>query len=284
MKALIIIGAGRSGTNMLRDVICALPGFATWPCDEINYMWRHGNREEKMDEFSGEMARPEVCKFIRDRFAAIARKLSADFVVEKTCANSLRVEFVDRVIPEAKYLFIIRDGRDVVASAFKRWKAPLELVYLIKKARFVPASDLPYYSSRYFINRLRKIFSADKRLASWGPRFKGMEEALQKYKLKQVAALQWQRCVENSERGFQGVLDDRVCRLKYEELVSHPAQEFKRVLEFLDVDPAGVDLLKMTSGVSSKNIGKWRNKLSDEELQKDLLPLIGNTLDRYGYV
>lgn len=283
MNPTIIIGAGRSGTNMLRDVISALPGFATWPCDEINYIWRHGNREEKTDEFSEKMARPEVCDFIQDRFTAIAKKLSADYVVEKTCANSLRVEFVDRVLPEAKYLFIIRDGRDVVASAFKRWKAPLEPVYLIKKARFVPASDFSYYASRYFMNRLRKIFSTDMRLASWGPRFEGMEEALRKYRLKQVAALQWQRCVENSERAFQGIPEDRVCRLKYEELVRRPAQEFKRILEFLEVDPAGVDLHQMTSGVSSKNVGKWRNELSEEELQKDLLPLIGKTLDRYGY-
>ena len=283
MKAVIIIGAGRSGTNMLRDLLCKLPNFGTWQCDEINYIWRHGNREEKTDEFSEKMVRPEVRDFIRNRFADIAKKLSADHVAEKTCANSLRVEFVDRVLPEAKYLFIIRDGRDVVASAFKRWKAPLEPVYLIKKARFVPASDFPYYASRYFMNRLRKIFSTDMRLASWGPRFEGMEEALRKYRLKQVAALQWQRCVENSERAFSRMPGEKVCRLKYEELVRRPAQEFKRILEFLEVDPVGVDLHQMTSGVSSKNVGKWRNELSEEELQKDLLPLIVDTLVRYGY-
>ena len=30
------------GHNMLRDVLTKLPGVATWPCDEINYIWRHG--------------------------------------------------------------------------------------------------------------------------------------------------------------------------------------------------------------------------------------------------
>ena len=38
---VIIIGAGRSGTNMLRDLLAQLPQFSTWPCDEINYIWRH---------------------------------------------------------------------------------------------------------------------------------------------------------------------------------------------------------------------------------------------------
>ena len=47
---IIIIGAPRSGTNMLRDVLTALPGFETWPCDEINLAWRHGNRALPSDE------------------------------------------------------------------------------------------------------------------------------------------------------------------------------------------------------------------------------------------
>ena len=35
-KPVVIIGAPRSGTNMLRDVLCDWPGVVTWPCDEIN--------------------------------------------------------------------------------------------------------------------------------------------------------------------------------------------------------------------------------------------------------
>ena len=43
VQPVVIIGAARSGTNMLRDVLVKLPGVGTWPCDEINYIWRHGN-------------------------------------------------------------------------------------------------------------------------------------------------------------------------------------------------------------------------------------------------
>ena len=48
---VIIIGAPRSGTNMLRDALTALPDCGTWPCDEINYVWRHGNVGFPSDEF-----------------------------------------------------------------------------------------------------------------------------------------------------------------------------------------------------------------------------------------
>ncbi len=284
MKPVIIIGAGRSGTNILRDLLCTLPKFGTWPCDEINYIWRHGNRSEITDELSEDMAHPVVRDYIRNRFEFIAKKLSVDNVVEKTCANSLRVEFVNKVLPEARYLFIFRDGRDVVASALKRWKASLDPVYLMKKACYVPLCDLPYYAIHYAMNRLIKVFSSNKQLAFWGPRFKGFENALKSQSLEQVAALQWQRCIENSERGLQRISEDRICRLKYEKFVRDPAKEFKRILNFLEISSTSIDLERITASVSDKSVGNWRKRFTYGEIQKDLLPLIGDTLDRYGYI
>ena len=58
---LIIIGAGRSGTNALRDALTSLPGFKTWPCDEINAIWRFVNYSVPYDEFIVEHATPAVC-------------------------------------------------------------------------------------------------------------------------------------------------------------------------------------------------------------------------------
>ena len=101
-QPVIIIGAPRSGTNMLRDVLTSLPGVATWPCDEINYIWRHGNVRYPSDELRPDMARTAVRKYIRKQFDWVAGKYQAHTGVEKTCANSLRVGFVDRVVPDAK--------------------------------------------------------------------------------------------------------------------------------------------------------------------------------------
>ena len=46
---LIILGAPRSGTNSLRDSLTNIPGYYTWNCDEINYIWRYGNRDYPND-------------------------------------------------------------------------------------------------------------------------------------------------------------------------------------------------------------------------------------------
>src|SRR5690606_30479253 len=164
---IIIIGAGRSGTNILRDSICAVKGFETWPCDEINYIWRHGNIQKKNDRFTADDATPEVKKFIQNQFQKLEKEFDAEFVVEKTCANSLKIPFINQIYPEAKYIFIAREGHDVASSAKQRWTAPLEMGYIMKKVKYVPKSDIIHYGLRYFINRVKKIFSKEKRLAYW---------------------------------------------------------------------------------------------------------------------
>jgi len=130
---VVIIGAPRSGTNMLRDLLCSVDGVATWPCDEINYIWRHGNLRYPSDAFSPDMVNPRIQQYIRGQFSWVAKKYGARIVVEKTCANSLRVDFVERVLSQPKYIFIARDGVDVVCSAMRRWRAKLDLPYVLRK-------------------------------------------------------------------------------------------------------------------------------------------------------
>ena len=100
---IIIIGAPRSGTNMLRDVLCSFRGIGTWPCDEINFIWRHYNINKDTDEFNEGMASEKVKKYIHNKFDLFAKKENLNFLVEKTCANSLRVPYVNKIIPNAKY-------------------------------------------------------------------------------------------------------------------------------------------------------------------------------------
>ena len=280
---VVIIGAGRSGTNILRDVLTRIPGFETWPCDEINYIWRYGNKRESTDEFNSTHARPEVVRYVRSCFKRLAVRQSASHVVEKTCANSLRVEFVDRIVPEAFYVYIVRDGRDAAASAALRWKAPLDLHYLFKKARFVPAKDIPYYAGNYFLNRLHRLNSKEERVALWGPRFEGMDEALQRYPLEVVCSLQWKKCVDNADRCFNLIDPGRVHALYYENLVDNPVDQMRRILDFLCVD-IPLELVKtIVKDVVDRNVGKWKQQLN-KDVAARIESLARDTLNRHGYL
>ena len=278
-QPVIIIGAARSGTNMLRDVMVRLPGCGTWPCDEINYIWRHGNRDVPTDEFQPLMATPKVRGFIRRAFERQARQQALATLVEKTCANALRVAFVARVFPEARFVYIHRDGRDVVASAIRRWTAPLDLPYILRKARYVPLGDVPYYASRYLWNRVYRLRSRHKRLAFWGPRFEGMEEALRSYPLAGVCALQWQRSVWKAESDLARLGPARVHAVAYEQFVTSPVSEMKRLACFLDREISAAEAATLTAGVSARSLDKWRKHLADEEIEL-VETLLEDTLNR----
>jgi hypothetical protein len=279
---VIIIGAGRSGTNMLRDVLTRLPGFVTWPCDEINYIWRHGNAAWPTDELSPKQATPQVQRYIRKVFAKLATWHECPYVVEKTCANSLRIGFVKTIFPEAMFIHIIRDGRDVVASAYKRWKAPLDLQYVFRKARFVPLSDFPYYATAYVWNRGHRLLSGEGRLAFWGPRFAGMTEIVQQLSLEEVCALQWCRCVEKATQELALFPPARSLQLRYEDFVAEPVQSLQTIVDFLGVQLAPDKLFELVAGVQTDRVGKAAKELGPERLAV-VEALLKETLAKFGY-
>lgn len=283
MVPVIIIGAPRSGTNMLRDVLTSIAGIATWPCDEINYIWRHGNVRFPSDEIPASRATPSAKYYIRQRFKDIQQQYSADIVVEKTCANSLRVPFVDAILPEARYIFIYRDGIDATGSAKERWTAKLDIPYVLEKVRFVPKMDLPYYALRYFWARVYRLISREKRLAFWGPALIGMQEILQKHTLNEVCALQWQRCVDKAEEAFSAMPADKVIRVRYEDFVQYPERELSRILAFMGKEVSPQQVEKAVEQVSPRSLGKGRKALGEQEVA-NLEALVGQTLRRYGYL
>jgi hypothetical protein len=280
---VIVIGAARSGTNILRDVLTGLEGYGSWPCDEINLLWRHGNTRYPTDELPADLATEPVRRYLRRAFDRIAEREHIEHVVEKTCANSLRVAFVDRILPNARYVFIVRDGRDAVASAMKRWSAPFDLRYTLKKARYVPVTDVPRYTTRLARNRIHHATSKDGRLASWGPRFEGMDQMLRTHSLAEVCAVQWSRSVDRADTDFGTMDQSRVHRLTYETFVADPAGELERLATFLGVELGRERMSDSVRDVSPSSVGNWRMALSPGD-QDAIDPYVRPTLERHGYV
>lgn len=280
-KPIIIIGAARSGTNMLRDILSQLENHTTWDCDEINPIWRHGNLNHPNDVFNEEMARPSVMKFIRNQFAKIAHKNNVNNVIEKSCANSLRIPFIDKILPEAKYIFIYRDGRDATASASLRWKAPFELSYTMKKIKYLPLSDIPYYGFKFGLNRIKQIFSKDKKLAFWGLNLENMQNKIANRSLFEISALQWKEATEKANNDLKKINPERVYKISYEKFVTRPSEELSKIVKFLGIE-SNVDLSILTRNVTTKSIGKYKKQLSHEQLL-EVENIIHQTLLDFSY-
>lgn len=284
----IIVGAPRSGTNMLRDVLTSLDGFATWPCDEINMMWKHGNLDVPHDELTPAHARPEVVSFLREQFHKLGSRCGAHTVVEKTCATSLRVGFAREVFPDAKFILIRRDGVDAAPSAMKRWNAPFDLRYTLRKLRWVPLSDLPRHLFAFAFKKARQRVAGDsgrgdadlKVSTWWGPRPADFTDIQQEHPLDEVSIIQWQRCVESSLRDLADLPPAQVLEVVYEEFVRDPVAGLQVILEFLghpeSIQPDAV------STVSVGSVGKGREELGSEAAGR-LDAIARTTLEKLGY-
>jgi hypothetical protein len=267
---------------MLRDVLTSLKGVTTWPCDEINLVWKHGNRDVPSDELSPDHARPEVRGYIRGRFERLRRRHRAPVVVEKTCATSLRVEFTRQVLPEASYVLITRDGIDAAASAMRRWNAPLDLSYTLAKARFAPPGDLAWHGWRFAGTQLRRraaraddaVHATYEVSAWWGPRPHDFRELMRKHPLDELCAIQWQRCVESAWQGLQGLPPEKLVTVRYEEFVADPVTQAARLAGALGVAGA-----PDVGSISARSVGKGRDDLGPAAVAR-LEALVGPTLER----
>ena len=281
---VLIIAAGRSGTKMLRDILCTHSRLVTWPCDEINPIWRYGHARYPTDELRPCHATDRVIRYVRGRFEALVRSSGGrKRIVEKTCANSLRVEYVHRILPEARFLHLVRDGRDVAASARRRWTGDVEAEYVLRKARWVPWVDLPWYALSFASRRVRRSLSPEKRLPTWGPRFDGIDSMTHDHALIEVCGVQWSRCVDAAREGFRAVPSDQILEIRYEELVRRPGDVFAEIFRFCDLEFESDCRRRIDEVVTEGNIGKHRADLNEADLAR-LMARIGPILEREGYI
>ena len=201
---------------------------------------------------------------------------------KKPVANSLRVPFVDTVFPDARYIYIVRDGRDVVLSAMKRWTASIEIGYLLKKLKYVPLSDIPIHGLSFIRNRISQAISSEKRQACWGPVYPGMREMANRAPLVEVCANQWVSCVTESDHAFSKMPDEKWIKVKYEELVSDPETVMNEIINWYYRSSTPPDFpAGALRAIHAGSLSGWKQKR--EVFTANSLENMNEILDRHGY-
>ena len=279
VRPLVILGAARSGTKFLRGLLEASSACAAVP-HGVNFVWRQGSHGDVHDAVPPASYSPETIRSIRKtllRLSDAPHLPSTRFLVERTCANTLRLPAVHAVLPDARYLHIVRDGRDVAASAYEHWTKSPSVLHRLRKLMAAPHAGW-----RFAIRRLTQRLSASAPATGWGPHYPGMQADLQQYSTAEVCALQWIACVEACQHDLHALIrPDRYHTLHYEDLVTD-ASTLRNVCSFLDLPDSSAVLRRYRQTVRADAIGRWKRTLppaTGQRIQARLAP----TLEQLGY-
>jgi LPS sulfotransferase NodH len=297
-KPIIIVGAARSGTHMLAKALEM--NLDVYYLGECNELWKKHLPFSKYDTVAPSSITEKVVETTRKDFFKLASTKNKKRWMEKTPANTLRMSFVTAVLPQAKYIHIIRDGRDVAISAARKCQGDIlkisreprqdrltfternEQFFRQAKEKISKGLDLKQLArdpQRYLDSWLR--MAGLKKKSIWGPRFPGYEYYFEKYSLLEFTAIQWRESVEATLNYFSANPHFDLMEIKYEELLFNPAETLAKLLNF--IEPKKWSPKKVKHSIKS-DLTKfnWKNILNEEQL-KLISSHIEKTLNYLGY-
>lgn len=282
---IVIIGAARSGTRILRDVLAAAPGTRAVPYD-VNYVWRYcaAEPDDVLDPAGLSPARRGFIRQTLNNLAGIQSGDTTTRLIEKSVSSGLRIPFVDAVLPNAHFVHLIRDGRDVAESAMRSWRAPPDWRALMTKLRGIPLANLDY--AAWFVwNTLRGLIAGRRGGKVWGPRYPGIDVDAGRLSLASVCARQWLESVSRARAGLDRLPPARRTEVRYEDFVRGPdAVERLLTATGLDRDPTDAAAIRdaWAAKVRSDTNGRWRTL--PESDRASIIQVAGPLLVDLGYM
>lgn len=238
---IFILGAPRSGTAILADILRSHPDLAY--VREPRFIWRHGN-DDKSDLLRPEDARPEVVAHIRSSFAALVREQGRGRLLEKLPSNSLRIPFVLEVFPDARVLHVMRHGPDAIAAIRRRWLEPAKDLTTSRQRDRVRRHlrEASFAQYRHYLREVVREYAPGRLrgvtgVRQWGPRLPGLDGLVRDLDVLEVCALQWRSCVEMAAHHGRQLPADRYLECRVESLDEAVVRALAAICELTDVDP-----------------------------------------------
>lgn len=257
-RPVFLVGAARSGTTFLGEVMGALP--------EISYHHEPvATKAAARYVHDGLWGERRARAFYRTVYRGLLR-VGLDGgrrFAEKTPWNAFLLPFLARTFPGLQVIHIIRDGRDVAASHLQR---PWLRADSATSGRREPGGYLYGPWAQWWVPE------AERTAFETGPDVLRMSMA---WRLFTEAALR-----DGPRLGSHAYLE-----LRYESLVRDPVAEGVRVLDFLGIDRPGsrTAFLAAVGRADARSVGAWRSGFDAADLER-LLADSGPLLGRLGYL
>lgn len=270
LKPVIIIGAPRSGTTILGDVLSAHPDFHYMI--EPNLFWRRFVR--KQSDLLLAPQNQDIVELTRNQFEKALCSSGKKRLLEKTPQNCLRFPFVHSVFPDAKFIHIIRNGEESALSINKFWQtntSGFEGVRLGQRLKEISLRQVPHYAGQ-FVKRL--IPSNGKPRVFWGPVLPGMSGLVNELSTLEVAALQWRNCVELACHYGRSLSSDQYLEIRLEDLNE---DSFRQIAEFISISDSDSVIERFRAKFESGQTQHRKSEASEEDLRL-LRPWLESTM------
>ena len=296
MEVVFIIGAPRSGTTVLQNILNCHSNIVAWY--EPYYLWRKYFKDRGDEIWSANDLSEKASSKIRQEFQRYANKARKPIVLDKSPGHVFNLKIIQAIFPKAKWVHIIRDGRDVTLSINKEW---------IKRKKIVMQRDFKNLF-RVTINMLEKqpfwkyramavMYEIHLSLSvnplhylnkskwagrpGWGPRFDGWQDFLRAHSILEVNAMQWVRCIEAVRNSWDCLPAANKIEIRYEDILTFPKESLTKILSSLGLE-SSINFFRKIPRLKTNNFDKWAQEFTAEEIG-EIKPILAPLINDLGY-
>jgi hypothetical protein len=270
---VFVVGCSRSGTTITYETLAAAPQFLKFGW-EIPQFWNglYGplNNGWHSEAAGAEQARPEH----RDAaFRYFYQRLGTGWVLDKTCINTLRIPYLYKLFPQAKFVFIQRDGRDNISSMMDGWR--------------MGRVDGRFELSQFFGPFPEPVSINNGEFKEWAFFLAPGWQQYNHSSLEEVCAFQWMSANRMALEAKALVPAEQWIHLRYEDIFERPVEMYQEAFDRIGI-PFTAELrqrcanLQPTSEVKGKpKKQKWKEHNPDAITR--ILPTIRPLMLQMGY-
>ena len=270
---VFVVGCSRSGTTVTYETLARAPQFLKFGW-EIPQFWNglHGplNNGWESEAAGAEHARPE---HRHAAFRYFYARLGAGWVLDKTCINVMRIPYLYALFPQAKFVFIQRDGRDNISSMMDGWR--------------MGRVDGRFELSQFFGPFPEPVAINGGEFKEWAFFLAPGWRAYNHASLEEVCAFQWMSANRMALDAKRSIPAEQWIQLRYEDIFERPVEMYQDAFERLGI-PFTPELrqrcanLRPTSEVRGKpKKQKWKEH--NPEAIARILPTIRPLMLEMGY-
>ncbi|AFL75879.1 sulfotransferase family protein [Thiocystis violascens] len=270
---VFIVGCSRSGTTVTYETLAASPQLLSFGW-ELPQFWDglYGplNNGWESEAAGADQARPEHRKAALRYFY---QRLGVGQVLDKTCINVMRIPYLYRLFPQAKFVFIQRDGRDNISSMMDGWR--------------MGRTDGRFELSQFFGPFPDPVAIQGGEFTEWAffvpPGWRDYNRA----SLEEVCAFQWISANRLALEAKPRIPPEQWIHLRYEDIFERPVEMFRDAYERLGM-PFTLEIRERCANLQPTSVvkgapkkQKW--KAHNPEAIERILPMIRPMMRELGY-